>query len=434
MKSRKSTLIIILTVVAFVVLVVLAISSGSWPSPTWISQVFAVLAGACITVVITELLLQNQSDEEEHKERKLSMFRTNLEIYQGFSKLLWGSLEDGELSSDEMARLRQFFLENLSAQLPDASIKAVAAKFEEVSNKMIEDSQGENDADDKGQGLDKQQYVEEKSIAKYVISFTQISNLIRDGLKLNEENSTQKKDDNKTPAMLSFYNSIQKLFEHETEEKIKKEDEKEEVAAAQEQSSVSSITKFSDYYGVSANSKFKPLLDNYKGPHSDRRPHFFILNAWDLAKQKEHTNILCLVEYGQEKWRTDYVRGWIFEGDIVFLYARGGYGYIGAFKAVNYKDSGSPALIYDVEHIPQPGKPKDKPFYYTKEEAAAWDIYNAISDGATRVTAVNVEPIYFYKNGVGNPIAVRRRTLQPMYNKADVTAVMQAFDKKLLQP
>lgn len=341
-----------------------------------------------------------------------------------------GSIEDGKITVKEIAAMRQFFLENLSPLLSDEYIKMVADKFKEICDGMVA-SEEFGEAED----LD-------RNAPKYICAFSEISRMIQDGLGITdtdivskEKGVNIKRDNPNHYFYLKFENLIEKASNAKEAEERRKEEQAEkdaEEVAAQEQNGDSATTKLSEYYAVDTNSKFIPLLDNYHGPRQDKRPHFFIFNAWSPSKQMEHTDILCLVEYGQEKWRTDYVRGWIFEGDIVFLYARGGYGYIGAFKAVNYKDSGSPALIYDVDHVPQPGQPKDKPFYYTKEEAAAWDIYNAISDGATRVTAVNVEPIYFDKNGVGNPIAVRRKTLQPMYNKEDVTAVMQAFDKRFL--
>lgn len=356
------------------------------------------------------------------------MFKTKLGLFQSFSKRLWGSIEDGKVTVQEIASLRQFFLENLSPLLSDECIKMVADKFGEICEGMV-----------KSEEFGKAEELE-RNAPKYVDAFSEISRMIQDGLEITGDFSKQsgvdiERDNPNRYFFSKFEDLIEKASNANTAEEIREEQEKamkeNEDIVAQEQSNKSNVTVLSEYYSVSANSKFKPLLDNYMGPRQDKRPHFFFFNAWSPSKQMEHTDILCLVEYGQENWRTAYVRGWIFEGDIIFLYARGGYGYIGAFKAVNYKDSGSPALIYDVDHIPQPGKPKDGPFYYTEEEAARWDIYNALTDGATRVTAVNVEPIYLDENGVGNPIAVRRRTVQPMYDKNDVTAVMQAFDKKI---
>lgn len=65
------------------------------------------------------------------------------------------------------------------------------------------------------------------------------------------------------------------------------------------------------------------------------------------------------------------------------------------------------------------------------EDFTIRNLASGLSLKGSEVTTVNVEPIYLNENGVGNPIAVRRRTIQPMYDKNDVTAVMQAFDKKL---
>lgn len=86
-----------LFLILFVILVALAIAFGSWPSPTWISQIFAVLAGACVTVVITSALLHTQSEEEEKNNRNLNIFKTKLALFQDFSKKLWAALKMARL-------------------------------------------------------------------------------------------------------------------------------------------------------------------------------------------------------------------------------------------------------------------------------------------------------------------------------------------------
>jgi hypothetical protein len=104
--------------------------------------------------------------------------------------------------------------------------------------------------------------------------------------------------------------------------------------------------------------------------------------------------VLSLFESGAP-WRTEYVKQ-VQPGDVIFLFRRGGYGYIGAFKAIRHE------VIPYVE---------DREDYNERE-----DMYGCLQDGSADYAAnIIVRPIAFNCNGVGCK-SPRRKTIVPMNN------------------
>ena len=126
--------------------------------------------------------------------------------------------------------------------------------------------------------------------------------------------------------------------------------------------------------------------------------HYWHFNILDVEKQiaafREKNWVLALIEYGEE-WRTNLIKQ-VNPGDVIFLFKRGGFGYIGAFRA---KEPVFKILEADQE--------------YTDEEIAQFDIYGGLADGASLCSNLLVEPIAYNYKGVGY-WSVRRRTIERM--------------------
>jgi hypothetical protein len=142
--------------------------------------------------------------------------------------------------------------------------------------------------------------------------------------------------------------------------------------------------------------------------------HFNMLDDTQLKAFKDENWLLSLIEYNED-WRTNLLKQ-VQENDVVFLFRRGGYGYIGAFRAKETK------VFTDVEweRLCNEGK---------YEKNAHYDMYDAFADGATSVANICVEPIAYNYNGVGY-LTVRRRTIERMNDMEAVKFLLNKFSGK----
>lgn len=137
--------------------------------------------------------------------------------------------------------------------------------------------------------------------------------------------------------------------------------------------------------------------------------HFNILHEQhQIQAFKDGNWSLALIEYG-ESWRTNLVRQ-VKPNDIIFLFKRGGSGYIGAFRAL---DPTSKILEGNNQ--------------YAEAEIAKYDIYGGLSDGASLCSNLLVEPIAFNFKGVGY-YSVRRRTIERMNDSNAVKFLLNRFN------
>jgi hypothetical protein len=141
--------------------------------------------------------------------------------------------------------------------------------------------------------------------------------------------------------------------------------------------------------------------------------HFNILDEKPQIKAFKQGNwVLALIEYG-EVWRTNLLRQ-VKPNDIIFLFQRGGTGYVGAFKALD-----PPSKILEGEKT------------YSEVEYAKYDIYEGMPDGATLASNILVEPIAYNFKGVGY-YTVRRRTIERMNDLEAVKFLLNRFNGKEL--
>lgn len=142
--------------------------------------------------------------------------------------------------------------------------------------------------------------------------------------------------------------------------------------------------------------------------------HFTMLDDTQLKALKEGNWLLSLIEYDDEEWRTNLLKQ-VRENDVVFLFRRGGYGYIGAFRAKGIK-----VLTKD------DWNGKDEHF---QQENACYDMYDALDDGASFVSNILVEPLAYNYNGVGY-LTVRRRTIERINDMEAVKFLLNRFNGK----
>lgn len=162
----------------------------------------------------------------------------------------------------------------------------------------------------------------------------------------------------------------------------------------------------------------------------DENASFWHFNALDPAKQAERLKqpnpIISLIEYG-ESWRTERLQE-VKPGDIVFLFYRGGPGYVGMYKALKTQvlenedvTNGSSNVKIVINGIESESKPFD-------DELRKNDIYEAIDDGADYVANIIVEELSSTEEW-GNPCeTVIRQTIGRM-NPDRTKILLNYFNK-----
>lgn len=131
-----------------------------------------------------------------------------------------------------------------------------------------------------------------------------------------------------------------------------------------------------------------------------------------IAAFKNGNWVLALIEYGED-WRTNAIRQ-VKPNDIIFLFKRGGAGYIGAFRALE-----PTAKILEAGQT------------YTTDEISKYDIYEGLDDGASLCSNILVEPIAYNFKGVGY-YTVRQRTIERMNDFEAVKFLLNRFNGKNL--
>jgi hypothetical protein len=135
--------------------------------------------------------------------------------------------------------------------------------------------------------------------------------------------------------------------------------------------------------------------------------HFIMLGDQQIKAFKNNHWILSLIEYDEE-WRTRLIRK-VKPNDVIFLFKRGGAGYIGAFRALD-----PPSKILKQGEI------------YSDAEYAKFDIYGGMGDDASWASNIRVEPIAYNYEGVGY-YTLRRRTIERINDTATVGFLLEKF-------
>jgi hypothetical protein len=155
------------------------------------------------------------------------------------------------------------------------------------------------------------------------------------------------------------------------------------------------------------------LISNNNDPSNITFWHFNMLGEEQIEAFKRGHWWLSLIEYGED-WRTNSLRQ-VKSGDVVFLFRRGGYGYIGAFKATENK-------ILESETYKN---------VYSEEDIEKYDMYKSLADGAALASNILVEPLSYNFKGVGY-YSVRRYTIQRMNDMEAVKFLLNRFNGKEL--
>ena len=311
------------------------------------SQFYGALIGVVITVIITYLLLQGQTDQEVKRDKDVKIFEQKIRVYSEFTEKMWSMLDDGTVTDEELKELRTICFRRLVFYLNSEQINEIY--------KQINHIDFEND----------------DTAMKAVGEITHIL-----------QNSLNTDKNVKSGDLIKLFNSFEK-------KKFEKQEETEEVA----------------------NNTENVVLQQQQPTNNIRYWHFNMLyEKQQIEAFKKGNWVLALIEYGED-WRTNAIRQ-VKPNDVIFLFKRGGSGYIGAFRAL---DPTSKILEGGNE--------------YTETEISKYDIYRGLDDGASLCSNILVEPIAYNFKGVGY-YTVRRRTIERMNDFEAVKFLLNRFNGK----
>lgn len=323
-------------------------------------EAYAAIIGVILTAIVTVLLLDGQSRSEEEKDKNIEVYKMRLGTYSEFNQKMWEILNDDEICPKEVLELQSFVFKEVILHLSAEEI----AKLTEV----LEDMKNEENLSGKGH-----------------LYFGKISVMLQESLLNKKSRGASVTPTQITNLRSAFKNLIGKLSY-----------DAEPVVPPTPSESVSE-------------QPVAVTLPTLKGQNW----HFIAYNDSQFEQLNKGNDVLCLVEYGGEDWRTQALRK-IKEDEHVFLFRRGGYGYVGVYRAKGYvvytqDDKG----VTKQTHI-FGSEPKEERFTLEAVQAlpdtAKYDIYNALADDATSVASLIVEPVFYEAEGVGT-VTVYRKTI-----------------------
>lgn len=346
-------------------------------------QIVAACLAAILTMVITQMLLKNQSTQEENKDKSIKIYENKIAVYSAFISSMWKTLEDDDVDDTELRALRSDIYNKLIFYLNPAKLSELTACVDAIfaERKKLTDEDSE---------------VNEATIREiYISRYSEITNLLRDDLHGSDSANSKSASEALTKLWKSF--------------KIEASEESTEPAA-----------------GVVAEEVEQP--EEVGAPVVARKSynfwHFNILGYNQFRAFKKGIYELSLIEYGEE-WRTTLLRQ-VKMNDIVFLFRRNGYGYVGAYRVI-----GKRIFDYDGENLRETLTINgDKSVITDQEQIKAdvekYDIYKGLDDNADLCSNLIVEPLAYYDNGVKYPGGVYRRTIS-RYDKGYARILLSRF-------
>ena len=341
--------------------------SGSWPGSDAASQILSALSGAVVAAIITLFLLLGQTSSEEKKERNIKVYENKIQVYSEFISKMWKTLEDDEITDEEIRGIRSDIFNKLIFYLKKDDIVKLAEKV-----RSIKSSEGFNDGEEDEKRL-------RKRTKETIECFSEITELLR----ADVNNDLQTESEMEINRLWNNF-GVQPRDSVTAPDKIKVKDE-----TGNQNTETTAVQTLN--YGFW---------------------HFAMLGAEEqIGALRNGIYELNLIEYGEE-WRTNLLKQ-VRKNDLVFLFRSGGWGYMGVFRALGWR------VFEFLKH----GKVKEtvqmfgKPIETITEEKQIVkdlkrsDIYNSKEDGADFCSSLIVEPLAFAKNGIGNPGGVYRRTI-----------------------
>ena len=372
-KKQLLTNIASIFLVLGIITAILAICFFVFHLPDFWSQLLAIITSAFLgvgaTAFITNTLLKNQQESEEAKEKNIKVYENKIQVYSEFISKMWKTLEDDEITDEEIRGIRSDIFNKLIFYLKKDDIIKLGEKV-----RSIKSSESFNDGEDKA--IDKA-----KKTTGIIECFSEITELLRADVNNNVQ----------TEAIQEI-SRLWNNFGVQPRENVAIPD-KPTVAMNEEKVNPDTASTTTQ----NLNCRFW---------------HFAMLGANEqIAALRNGVYELNLIEY-EEEWRTNLIKQ-VKENDLVFLFRSGGFGYMGVYRVIGWRVFQFLEGDKVIETL-KTGKSEEETITDEKRilnDLKRSDIYNSRKDGADFCSSLIVEPLAFAKNGIGNPGGVYRKTI-----------------------
>ena len=335
-------------------------SEAQVPSTLISSGIVAIISaiiGVMLTALAVAIQLRQQSENESQKDKDVKIFEQKLRVYSKFTEKMWEQFDKNLITDDDLKVLRKICFQELVFYLNKEQIEVISKQIKDIQETRMGAANKITHVLQKDLYADKKENPGEGELGNLFKAFCDLD----DKKEMDENNEMLSKESDIITPVIPVTQSIVQESQHTT------------------------------YW------------------------HFNILSEKEQMEAFKDKNwVLALIEYG-ERWRTGLIQQ-VNPNDVIFLFKKGGAGYIGAFRALGNK-------ILDAEK-------KDT---YNAEERANFDIYKGIEDGASWASNILVEPIAFNFKGVGY-YTVRRRTIERMNDPEAIKYLLTRFNGNELDP
>lgn len=373
MKNYIQSLVVI--ILAAIIVFMASHMTNLYEGPDLPFQIVTAFISVVMMGIVTWILLKGQCQADEGKDKKIRIFQEKLKIYANFNQALW-AVKDKDSLADLLDKCMQELVLVLPYDRMEAMRKFLGRLVKEVDTEMSNDLKGGITAILKADiSEQKQGDIEERKN-----DIARLANVFGGERRIAEEAESAEKNVDDTP-----------------------------------QSNVASGLK---------NTELQKIWEAYiKG---ERQCWHFA--AWDndiqnKALREQRKNVLSLMEY-DEDWRTERLKQ-VKPGDVLFLFNRGGDGYVGMYEAkgnliIHYSEDGKTMVYED-------GCTEARKLNNTDIEQ--YDIYGVYAQDATFVSDVKVEKIQELDGDTYSPINVIRQTIARL-SKGNVETLLKYFDGK----
>lgn len=380
MKSKSFWGVLALVVLLIAVVFAVASCFGIYRGAEIPGRIVAAFTSVAVTGVITWILLKGQRSEDERKDKNINIFQEKLKVYAEFNRELWKITDKVSL-----AELRDRIVKELVLMLPYDKMDSLEKYISELY-----------------ENIEKEEYLNKfKSNITQILKDDITSDILQNEKRRQQNKNLDKGNANRILQLVNAFN-LEKTQADIDDSKV--ETENHDMAVAFRDTEIQDIwQKYND--GEIQCWHFAALDNGKQAAALDRNPA-----------------VLSLIEYGED-WRTERLEQ-VKENDVLFLFNRGGAGYVGMYRAtggqfiIHNPAEGTPSVFEDGR------EEKREP---TKDEIGRYDIYEAYDDDATYVSDVKVTEIKKLQGDTSNPINVVRQTIARL-SPGNVKALLAYFD------
>ena len=211
MEKMKNLNIITVSLAIGFTIAIVAICFFVFHIPDFWPQTLAIIAsafmGAGATAWLTNMLLNNQQESEEKKEKNIKVYEEKLHIYKEFLECLYEIIKDGEVTKEEAIRL-EFQTSYITMHTRSEQIKVIAEQIKEIVtglNGKITPGEKSNSAESESE--------RNKDLMTYLF------NIVKEFRKELYQFSPTEKDENNIKEAVNAFRSIMDPVEEKREEK-----------------------------------------------------------------------------------------------------------------------------------------------------------------------------------------------------------------------